>query len=76
MYEVWDEEEGGKWFLLIITLSLQMPLEKKKIHPMQGTVAILRPFRISVSYYPEIANHCFLSYIFKKKKNKKKLSTS
>lgn len=25
MYEVRDEDEGGKWFPLIITLSLQMP---------------------------------------------------
>lgn len=70
MYELRDEDEGGKWFLLLITGSLQMPAwkkkKKRKIHPMQGTVAILRPFRITVSYYPEIANHCFLSYILKK----------
>lgn len=46
---------------------------KKKIHPTQGTVAILRPFRITVSYYPEIANRGFLSYVLK---NKKELSTS
>lgn len=35
MYEVRDEEEGGKWFLLIITLSLQIPLEKKIIKSTQ-----------------------------------------
>lgn len=46
---------------------------KKKTRPMQGAVAILRPFRIAVSYCPEIANHCFLSYILK---HKKRLSTS
>lgn len=40
---------------------------------MQGTVAMLRPFGTIVSYYSEIANHCFLSYTLK---NKKKLSTS
>lgn len=47
--------------------------KKKKIRPMQGTVAILSPLRIPVSYYPEIANHCFLSYILK---NQNRLPTS
>lgn len=36
---------------------------------MQGTVAILRPFGTTVSYYPEIANHCFLSYTLKIRKS-------
>lgn len=47
---------------------------KKKTRPMQGTVAVLRTLRITVSYCPEIANHCFLSYILKN--NKKWFSTS
>lgn len=64
-------EENGSY------LSLHCPskclLEKKKIRPMQGTVAVLSPFRITVSYSPEIANHCFLSYT---SENKKKHPTS
>lgn len=58
-------------------LSLHCPsdclhVKKKKYRPVHRAVAIPSPFRITVSYCPEIANHCFLSYVLK---NKKRLST-
>lgn len=70
MYEARDEHKGGKWLPLIMTLSLQMPAREKNktILPMQGSTAVLSPFRIPVSYYLEIANHCFLSYTLKRKR--------
>ena len=42
--------------------------QNKTILPMQGSTAVLSPFRIPVSYYLEIANHCFLSYTLKRKR--------